>query len=201
MWNAFTSPKGYLYLQANFIFPTAYAEAARGLWVTSASSPKYPPFEMRLIWNTVVLVFRVLIPTLNFSSRGTLPWRMFTLLYEIHTEWMSGQFVSIFILKLTESKLYMKKIHINTLFLCRSHHSMYIYIHLSPTIVLCPSVSSKDCLSFLTQLEFNARVDISSCSEMMFMRRFKPILCRETFKYKERWHEFLYFLVTMCPFL
>jgi hypothetical protein len=47
----------YLYSQANLMFPTAYAEAARGLWVTSASSPKYPPFEIRLIWNTVMPVF------------------------------------------------------------------------------------------------------------------------------------------------
>lgn len=56
-------------------------------------------------------------------------------------------------------------------------------------------------LSFLTQLKYNARVDISSCSEIMFMRRFKPIFCRKTFKYKDRRHEFLYFPVSMCLFL
>jgi hypothetical protein len=58
-----------------------------------------------------VSVFRVLIPTLNVSSRGTLLWhlsqRMFMLLHVTHTEWLLS--ICKHILKLTESKIYMKK--------------------------------------------------------------------------------------------
>jgi hypothetical protein len=46
-------------------FPTTYAEAARGLWVTSASSPKYPPFEIRLIWKKGIKCY--LLPLFIFS--------------------------------------------------------------------------------------------------------------------------------------
>jgi len=63
----FEIPQGQEYSQANFMFPTAYAEAARGLWVTRANSPKYPPFEIRLIWNENRIT--TLLPSLeHFSS-------------------------------------------------------------------------------------------------------------------------------------